>query len=404
VQSRPRSTLLLACVIVVAACAGSRPKPDLSGCVGELSGRGWIPPKSISDIQNRNNARGSEGEFDMLCLSGGGRSGAWGAGVLNGWMDAAPESFPKFDVVTGVSTGALMATHAFLGEPSDIHKIRDAYTQIPGERIIETHSTLRGVLGNGLTSLRPLRRTLPRFLTTEDIDRVAAVDDRSLYIGTVDLDCGELVIWDMKKIAERRDYCRYWDVIVASCVAPGFTEPWFIDGSMHVDGGTRQQIFAPPLLRSALPHYFASRTGQERALAAPAEPSGTVYAIVNGGLGVHPEVVDNSFVPIALRGAEVLMDEAEIAALRLIENYATSSRPAKLRPDESDDVLKYAGKLRFRLSYVPKASRRDIQTLDFDIDERRRLYAAGYDWAKEHPKPIHNWTTYVPPSPSRPGP
>jgi predicted acylesterase/phospholipase RssA len=408
-QPRQRSTLLLACILVVSACAGSRPKPDMSECIGPLS-RGArtvavlpsdpLQETTISDLRNRKPRGDSTGDFDMLCLSGGGRSGAWGAGVLNGWIDAAPDSFPKFDIVTGVSTGALMATHAFLGEPSDIYKIRDAYTQIPGERLIETHSTLRGVLGNGLTSLKPLRRTLPSFLTREDIDRVAAVEDRSLYVGTVDLDCGDLIIWDMKKLARRGDYCRYWDVVVASCVAPGFTEPVFIDGKMHADGGTRQQIFIPPLLRTALRNYFASRVGESRVAATADKPAGTVYAIVNGGLGVYPHVVENSFIPIALRGTEVLMDEAEIAALRFIECYATHSRPTGLAPPE-DELLQHAGKLRFRMSFVPEESRRDVQTLDFDLNERRRLYAAGYDWARARPKPNHNWPTYVPASPVR---
>jgi predicted acylesterase/phospholipase RssA len=382
----------------------------MSECIGPLSRRaretGVLFPSdtlegsSVSDLQNRKSRGTPTEQFDMLCLSGGGRSGAWGAGVLNGWMDTSPESFPKFDIVTGVSTGALMATHAFLGEPSDIHKIRDAYTQIPACRLIETHSMLRGVLGNGLTSLKPLRRTIPSFLTKEDIDRVAAVEDRSLYVGTVDLDCGDLIIWDMKKLARSRDYCRYWDVVVASCVAPGFTEPWFIDGKMHADGGTRQQIFIPPLLRTALRHYFASRVGQAQALAAPEAKAGTVYAIVNGGLGVFPHVVENSFIPIALRGTEVLMDEAEIAALRSIECYATHSRPSSMPPGQPE-LEQNAGKLNFRLSYTPEESRRDLQPLDFDIAERQRLYARGYEWAKARPKPLHNWPEYVPPSPVR---
>jgi predicted acylesterase/phospholipase RssA len=381
----------------------------MSDCVGPLKRRGAPPAalsmerleaSSLADLERREAREGSS-DFDMLCLSGGGRSGAWGAGVLNGWKDLQPESFPKFDVVTGVSTGALMATHAFLGEKEDIHRIGRAYTQIPADQILEKHSTLRGILGNGLTSLKPLRRTLPSILTTDDIDRVASVTDRSLYIGTVDLDCGDLIVWDMKKIALQRDYCRYWDVVVASCVAPGFTEPWFIDGKMHVDGGTRQQIFMPPLMMTALRHYFRSAVGQRRAAESRGEAVGTVYAIVNGGLGVFPKVVDNSFVRIALRGTEVLMDEAELSALNLLECYATHERPSRRMPDVTDELLQNAGKLNFRISWVPESCRSEAETLDFDIGERQKLYACGYEWARTRPKPIHNWPRHVPPSPVR---
>jgi predicted acylesterase/phospholipase RssA len=49
----------------------------------------------------------------MLALSGGGEHGAFGAGLLSGWTESGHR--PAFNVVTGVSTGALMAPFAFLG-------------------------------------------------------------------------------------------------------------------------------------------------------------------------------------------------------------------------------------------------------------------------------------------------
>ena len=50
---------------------------------------------------------------NFLALSGGGSDGAFGAGVLCGWTASGKR--PEFDLVTGVSTGALTAPFAFLG-------------------------------------------------------------------------------------------------------------------------------------------------------------------------------------------------------------------------------------------------------------------------------------------------
>lgn len=48
-----------------------------------------------------------------LAISGGADNGAFTAGFLNGWTKA--ETRPQFKLVTGVSTGALIAPFAFLG-------------------------------------------------------------------------------------------------------------------------------------------------------------------------------------------------------------------------------------------------------------------------------------------------
>lgn len=78
---------------------------------------------------------------NYLVLSGGGQNGAFGAGLLNGWTKAGTR--PEFRIVTGVSTGALIAPFAFLGPRYD-HFLKEFYT---------THSTkdiLRFKLATGL--------------------------------------------------------------------------------------------------------------------------------------------------------------------------------------------------------------------------------------------------------------
>jgi hypothetical protein len=61
-----------------------------------------------------------------LALSGGGENGAYGAGLLNGWT--ASETRPEFTMVTGISTGSLIAPFAFLGPEYD-DELTEVYTQ-----------------------------------------------------------------------------------------------------------------------------------------------------------------------------------------------------------------------------------------------------------------------------------
>jgi predicted acylesterase/phospholipase RssA len=67
-----------------------------------------------------------------LVISGGGSDGAFGAGVLKGWTESGKR--PVFNIVTGVSTGALIATFAFLGPTWD-HEVERFYTQVKQEQI-----------------------------------------------------------------------------------------------------------------------------------------------------------------------------------------------------------------------------------------------------------------------------
>src|SRR5690349_5921917 len=53
--------------------------------------------------------------LDILLLSGGGQHGAYGIGFLRGWLARSSDSMPRFDLVTGVSTGSLQAPYALIG-------------------------------------------------------------------------------------------------------------------------------------------------------------------------------------------------------------------------------------------------------------------------------------------------
>ena len=66
--------------------------------------------------------------IDLLVISGGSDWGAFGAAVLKGWTRVSGElARPQLDVVTGVSTGAIIAPFAFLGDDQSIERIVQLY-------------------------------------------------------------------------------------------------------------------------------------------------------------------------------------------------------------------------------------------------------------------------------------
>ncbi|MBB6226001.1 putative acylesterase/phospholipase RssA [Polymorphobacter multimanifer] len=208
---------------------------------------------------------------DVLVLSGGGSVGAFGAGVLVGWTEAGTR--PNFDVVTGISTGALMATLAFLGSSRDADLIR-AYTSLTSKDIYKR----RGVIGfarkASVFDRSPLEAMIEQMVDDRLLDQVAAEHrkGRRLFVGTTDLDNGVATVWDMGRIAISSSPQRaalYRKVLAASAAIPGAFSPVYIkqgDGppTMHVDGGLKQAM----LFRS----YMIDPKGSNE----------NVWAVVNG--------------------------------------------------------------------------------------------------------------------------
>ena len=105
-----------------------------------------------------------ESPRNVLVLSGGDARGAHGAGILRGWCDA-PGGRPTFDVVTGVSTGALMATAAFLGAPEDDESVRQIYTEVKDSDIFTGPFTFGKP--DSIYDTKPLKQLLEKHITWE---------------------------------------------------------------------------------------------------------------------------------------------------------------------------------------------------------------------------------------------
>jgi predicted acylesterase/phospholipase RssA len=256
-----------------------------------------------SQILSRLRAAASDGEVDILAISGGGAGGAFGAGALVGLTRKG--SRPQFELVTGVSTGALIAPFAFLGPAWDKRLTEAAMTAGNGSLL----QWRGGILYDpAVYSGEPLARFVDRFVTSELVAAVAAeaAKGRMLLVATTDLDKEESVIWDLGAIAshggeEARTLFR--DVLTASASIPGVFPPVMIRvedngvayDEMHVDGGTIQSFFVAPEIDRFLPVDVEGLEGVN------------VYVVINSQIGVSAGTTPLSTIPIVTRSYSATM-------------------------------------------------------------------------------------------------
>jgi hypothetical protein len=192
----------------------------------------------------------------FLVISGGGDNGAFGAGLLAGW--SAHGDRPQFNLVTGVSTGALTAPFAYLGSEYD-STLRELYTQIGSKDVFTKRSLLAAVADDAMVDTTPLKNMIARYLDQAMVEKIAREygKGRLLLIGTTNLDQGRPVIWNIGAIAESgRPEARELivKVLLASAAIPGMFPPVMFDvdiggkpyQEMHVDGGAMGQAFLYP--------------------------------------------------------------------------------------------------------------------------------------------------------------
>jgi len=228
---------------------------------------------------------------NILCLSGGGSYGAYTAGVLVGWSERGDR--PCFDVVTGISTGALIAVPAFLGPKYDA-QMKEFYTTVKSEDLFKMRLCW-GLFGEAFLDSSRLAARIDRFLAPEVMQDIAEAHrkGRRLYIGTTEQEGKQFVVWDIGAMAERNgpgDRELIAKVLLGSSAAPGLFPaaqiPVQVDGvrytERHVDGGVSQSVFFRP--PDVLP--------EDRSDVAARDLGGAkVYVIVAGKLYADPAVV-----------------------------------------------------------------------------------------------------------------
>jgi predicted patatin/cPLA2 family phospholipase len=246
----------------------------------------------------------------LLSLSGGGDNGAFGAGLLAGWTKRGDR--PQFKLVTGVSTGALIAPFAFLGPDYDA-ALTDVYTNINPSRVYEKRFVPYAALAqDALSDSTPLYDTIAHYLDDAMLARIAAEyqKGRLLLIQTTDLDAGRPSIWNIGAIAASGhpgapNLIRH--ILLASASIPAAFPPVLFDveadgrsyQELHVDGGAVSQAFlVPPSLNT---RDTLNRSGYKR--------KGVVaYIVRNSRLTTEYTDVEQATLPIAEKAVSTMIN------------------------------------------------------------------------------------------------
>jgi hypothetical protein len=325
-----RFTLVLA-ALSIAACTTVVRHPAPPTTLGLIAPAGFPSTVRFLGIDQRYQAAHSEemqkriraaigaGPLNILAISGGGSGGAFGAGALVG-LDRRGER-PPFAVVTGVSTGALLAPFAFLGPDWD-QQLTEAYTGGRSEHLLQSRG-IGFMFRSSIYKSKPLIDLVNQFVTDALIQAVAreSAKGRLLLVATTYLDRGETVIWDMGAIATRGGEAArtlFRDVLVASASIPGLFPPVLIHvessgGSydeMHVDGATTVPFFFAPEIAQIMPIKFDELRGAN------------LYVLINGQLIPPQKTTADKTVPILKQSFAAQMNQSSRTALELSAAFA----------------------------------------------------------------------------------
>ena len=344
----------------------------LTACAGIPDARFWgdewptFPSERLKKFTDADFQREFSGVYNTqhnyLAISGGGANGAFGAGLLLGWT--ARGDRPEFSMVTGVSTGALSAPFAFLGPDYD-DKLKQVYTETTTLDIAEKLNPFEIATGDSMTDTAPLKRLIARYITEEVVAKIAVEHQRGrrLFIGTVNLDAGRSVIWNIGAIAssdypEKLQLIR--ELLRASAAIPVAFPPVVISvevygemfDEMHVDGGTGSQVFV----------YPAAVDWREitRSLKVQGDPK--VYVSRNSFLDPDYRGIKRSVLPIASRTIDSLIRSQGMGDLYQI--YTLSKRDGN----------------EFNLAYIPSTFEEE-STEGFDPVYMKKLFDLGYQMA-----------------------
>jgi patatin-like phospholipase/acyl hydrolase len=312
--------------------------------------------------------------LELLAISGGGDKGAFGAGLLNGWT--ASGTRPAFKLVTGVSTGALIAPFAFLGPEYD-KVLEEVYTTISPEDVASPRSMIAAIGNDGMADNQPLWRLISKHVDERLLAAIAAEHEkgRILLVATTDLDARQPVVWNMGNIAASgasNALELFRSILLASAAIPGAFPPSLItveiDGKryqeMHVDGGASAQVFLyPPSLTQV-----AARIGEGMVR------RGRVYVIRNAALAPTWLPVERRTIDIAARAIDSLITTQGFGDLYRI--YATTQQ------DNLDFNLAYIGE---DFVYANKNEQFETAFMQALYDYGFGLGRAGYRWYKTPP-------------------
>ncbi|MEM7633165.1 MAG: patatin-like phospholipase family protein [Pseudomonadota bacterium] len=369
VRALGRTTVLLM-MLLVAGCA-SMPRDSFTlgdQQQAEVSGfsniRHWAdasadelarisPVKAVMRSDRRTPAQ-------MLALSGGGGAGAYGAGLLVGWTNSNKR--PAFDVVTGVSAGALIAPFAFLGSRYD-PQLRSLFTSGIAKDLNQRRGPIRALISNGASDNSNFRKLIARYVTPDVVFEIARAhaNGRRLLVVTTNLDAQRAMVWDIGAIAMHANIDKSMhlihQVLLASASVPGVFPAVKISAvangqefsELHSDGGVATQIYTAPevVLAGGVPKPTRTPHGSR------------IYMIVNNTIDPEFSVVKATSLSIASRA------------------YSTFIKSHTRQTISQTYNLSRKTGLDFNLSYIEEKVPYDA-TDPFNTKYMRRLFDIGY--------------------------
>ena len=371
--------VILAIIFTIAGCASLPERnpvpPDLTtkvGIPGIPEARFWGDewPKwsreRLEKITDSELSKYYSGIYNKphnyLAISGGGADGAFGAGLLAGW--SATGTRPEFSMVTGISTGALTAPFAFLGADYD-STLKTVYTTTSTKDIVRDRNKIAALFGDSMTDTKPLKEMIVKYFNSDILDAIAQehMKGRRLYIGTVNLEAGRTVIWNIGAIAAS-EYPQkkklIHNILRASSAIPVIFPPVLISvenngkryDEMHVDGGTGSQVFV----------YPAAIDWREITQRLKVEGSPKVFVIRNSFIEPNHQGIRRRLVPIASRS---------ISSLILTQGLGDIYQIYSLCQRDGND---------FNLAFIPSDVTVEPAEL-FDPVYMKKLFELGYQMA-----------------------
>lgn len=315
--------------------------------------------------------------YAVLAISGGSANGAYGAGLLYGWSKSGAR--PAFKIITGISTGAIIAPFVFIGSEYD-DTLKEFYTKYSTKDIIRRKGVFQMIFGNSLVNDRPLELLIERYFDKALLKRVAAeyAKGRRLYVGSTNLDAQQLVVWDMGKIASIGDENAlklFRKVILASVTIPVAFPPVYFDveadtkmyDEMHVDGGVTKQVF---FLYDVLQGF--DKAIKQKGID-PGKVEFQIYVIRNGYADAVWKEVPDKIYSIAERTIDTVTNAQGIGDIYQLYTFT------KLQHGD------------FNLAYIPATHVSKAKEV-FDTDEAKDLFdlgfievVQGYPWKKIPP-------------------
>ena len=303
--------------------------------------------------------------YPVLAVSGAGANGAYGAGFLLGWSKEG--SRPLFKIITGVSSGSIIALYTFAGKDYD-GQLEKFFTKTSTKDVMRRKNIFSILFGDSIMSTAPLAKMISAMVDEKLMAKVAEEHKRGrrLFVGTVNLDAQEFVVWDMGAIA-----CKggpdslnlFRKILMATTAIPLTFPPVYFKvisetgehyDEMHVDGATMRGIFFIDRLTKNM-EGAAKVFGID-----PSKYRPQIYVLSNTYMAPTRQRVEDSLAAISMRSLDTVVSAANSGDIYRLYAFA-----------------KKRG-LDFNLAYIPddfKPHPKDF----FDTKEMNRMFKRGYN-------------------------